>query len=303
MKVKELIMSPQLEIWRVTAFQRLITLIGAMQGGASPNDELIDGLVRSLSKLPARPADKPPYVGIFAVQDTAQGRQKAIERLRMLGSALQGDVSPIDGSVDDLIRALSNLPKRPADKPPYASIFPKSTMKLLTASDLLKIAPQAPAKRMDQLAPNLIRTIIEFDITTPLRQAHFLAQIAHESDRFNAMEEYASGADYEWRDDLGNIYPGDGVRYKGRGLIQITGRTNYRDCGRALGVDLVSNPTRLADPDLASRSAGWYWSTRKLNPDADRDDVRTITRVINGGYNGLDDRIQLLAAAKRVLGI
>jgi putative chitinase len=68
-------------------------------------------------------------------------------------------------------------------------------------------------------------------------------------------------------------------------------------------VDLVSNPTRLADPDLACRSAGWYWRTRKLNPDADRDDVRTVTYVINGGYNGLDDRIQLLAAAKRVLGI
>ncbi len=182
-------MSPQLEIWRVEAFQRLITLISAMQGGASPNDELIDGLVRSLSKLPARPAGKPPYLGIFAVQDVAQGRQKAIERLRMLSNTLQGDLTPNDGYVDDLIRALSKLPNRPSDKQPYAGLFPKSNMKLLAASDLLKIAPEAPAKRMDQLAPNLIRTMIEFDITTPLRQAHFLAQIAHESDRFNALEE------------------------------------------------------------------------------------------------------------------
>lgn len=297
------LMFPQLEIWRIEAFQRLIALIGVMQGGACPNDELIDGLVRVLSKLPARPSDKPPYLGIFAVQDCTQGRQKAIQRLRVLAPTLQGDLCPADGYVDDLIRALSKLPKRPTDKQPYIGLFPKSNMKMLVAVDLLKIAPQAPAKRTDQLAPNLNRTMIEFDITTPLRQAHFLAQIAHESDRFNAVEEYASGAEYEWRDDLGNVYPGDGVRYKGRGLIQITGRINYRDCGRALGVDLVSNPTRLADPDLASRSAGWYWSTRQLNQDADRDDVRTVTRVINGGYNGLDDRIQLLAAAKRVLGI
>ncbi|MGQ9871626.1 glycoside hydrolase family 19 protein [Leptodesmis sp.] len=296
-------MSPQLDIWRVQAFQRLITLIGAMKGGVCPSDELIDELVRSLSKLPARPAGKPPYLGIFAIQDCTQGRQKAIERLRVLRNTLQGDLCPADGYVDDLIRTLSNLPKRPADRPPYAGLFPKSNMRILMASDLLKIAPEAPAKRAEQLAPNLNRAMIEFEIITPLCQAHFLAQIAHESDRFNAMEEYASGAAYEWRDDLGNIYPGDGVRYKGRGLIQITGRANYHDCGRALGVDLISNPTRLADPDLACRSAGWYWHSRQLNKDAARDDVRTVTRVINGGYNGLDDRIQLLTAAKRVLEI
>ncbi len=70
-----------------------------------------------------------------------------------------------------------------------------------------------------------------------------------------------------------------------------------------LGVDLISNPKRLANPDLACRSAGWFWSVNQLNGDADRDDVRTVTRVINGGYNGLDDRIQLLQAAKRVLKV
>ncbi len=145
--------------------------------------------------------------------------------------------------------------------------------------------------------------MVEFNISTPLRQAHFLAQIAHESDRFNALEEYASGEDYEGRDDLGNTQPGDGVRFKGRGLIQITGRTNYGDCGKALGVDLINNPTKLAAPDLASRSAGWFWAINQLNGDADNDDVRTVTRVINGGYNGLDDRIMLLQAAKQVLKV
>jgi putative chitinase len=176
-------------------------------------------------------------------------------------------------------------------------------MVLLTPDKLRSIAPEAPSGRPEQLAPQLNRTMVEYSINTPLRQAHFLAQVAHESDCFNALEEYASGEEYEYRDDLGNTQPGDGVRFKGRGLIQITGRTNYADCSKAMGVDLISNPRRLADPDLASRSAGWFWSTRQLNGDADRDDVRTVTRVINGGYNGLDDRIQLLKAAKSVLGI
>ncbi len=296
-------MSPQLDIWRAQAFKRLIDLIADMKGEANAQDALVDELVRSLSKLPARPADKPAYLGIFSVQDTTAGRQKAIERLRMLATTLNGDLCPADGMVDDLIRVLSNLPKRPADKQPYASLFPEIKMKLLTTKDLLEIAPGASGDRVNKLVPELNRTMIEFDINTPLRQAHFLAQLAHESDRFNALEEYASGEDYEWRDDLGNVYPGDGVRFKGRGLIQVTGRTNYQDCGRALGVDLVANPKRLSDPDLAARSAGWFWHKNKLNPDADRDDVKTVTRVINGGLNGFEDRVHLLKRAKKVLDV
>jgi putative chitinase len=293
----------QLQIWRIQAFLRLESLITKMQDSSNRNDELVDALVRNLSNLPARPADKPPYAGIFATSDVKVGRQKAVDQLQDLQSRLQGDLNSTDALVDDLIRAISNLPARPADKKPYMSLFSESNMILLTAQQLLAIAPDADSSQVESLAPCLNETMVEFSINTPLRQAHFLAQVAHESDRFNALEEYASGEDYEWRDDLGNIQPGDGVRFKGRGLIQVTGRTNYGDCGRALGVDLISNPKRLADPDLASRSAGWYWSTRQLNGDADRDDVRTVTRVINGGYNGLDDRMQLLDAAKQVLGV
>jgi putative chitinase len=93
------------------------------------------------------------------------------------------------------------------------------------------------------------------------------------------------------------------VRFKGRGLIQITGRANYGDCGEALGVDLITHPTRLAEPDLACRSAGWFWNTRNLSSFADRDDVDTITYRINGGYNGYDERVEFLHIAKSVLGI
>lgn len=293
----------QLQIWRLQALVRLLALVAKLQGDTCKSDELIDGLIRKLNGQPARPTDKPAYVGIFGAIDTPAGRKKACDQLQTCWNKLQGDCNDTDGLVDDLLRVLSNLPPRPSDKQPYASIFPISKMAWITPDKLRAIAPEAPSGRPEQLAPQLNRTMIEYSINTPLRQAHFLAQVAHESDRFNALEEYASGEDYEYRDDLGNTQPGDGVRYKGRGLIQVTGRTNYGECGRALGVDLINNPKRLADPDLASRSAGWYWSTRQLNGDADRDDVRTVTRVINGGYNGLDDRIQLLQAAKKALGV
>jgi putative chitinase len=167
----------------------------------------------------------------------------------------------------------------------------------------MAIAPYVRRDRLEKLLPHLNTTLERYNITTPLRKAHFLAQVGHESDGFNTNEEYASGAAYEWRRDLGNTQAGDGVRFKGRGLIQVTGRANYEECGRALGVDLIRNPQRLGDDDLACLSAGWFWSTRNLNPHADRDDVVRITRIINGGENGLADRRNYLARAKRVFGI
>ena len=291
----------QLDIWRIQALIRLGSLISKLQGVVNKNDELVDQLIRVLSNLPPRPVDKPAYVGLFSISDVKVGRQGAATRLQELAGKLQGSVNEKDGLVDNALRALSNLPDRPAGKQPYAGLFQTSTMLLLTPQQILAIAPDASTNRVNALTPYLNRTMVEFNVSTPLRQAHFLAQIAHESDRFNALEEYASGEEYEGWDELGNIYSGDGVRFKGRGLMQVTGRTNYSACGKALGVDLINNPTQLANPDLASRSAGWFWAIKQLNGDADNDDVRTVTRVINGGYNGLDDRIQLLQAAKHVL--
>lgn len=122
--------------------------------------------------------------------------------------------------------------------------------------------------------------------------AQFMAQMCHESASFRAMEEYASGAAYEGRKDLGNTQRGDGKRYKGRGFIQLTGRSNYRKYGEQLGVDLENNPSKASDPTIAAKVAIAYWRTRVEPNVGDFSDTKAVTKLINGGYNGLDDRIQ-----------
>jgi putative chitinase len=289
---------------RKQAGDRLFTLISGLKGNASTNDGLVDDLVRAISKLPARPSGRKPYEGLFPGLTISTSRNQAAERLKQLVSSLENDPNPQDVLVDNLIRVLNKLPARPADQKPYAGLYSVAAPKgLITQSQLEAIAPFSSKSRLTKLLPFINQTLTEFKINTPRRIAHFIAQTAHESDAFNTNEEYASGADYEGRADLGNTQPGDGRRFKGRGLIQVTGRANYRDCGQALGVDLISNPTRLADFDLAARSAGWFWNREGLNQFADRDDVLTITRRINGGYNGLDDRKAYLSRAKRVFNI
>ncbi|XXF81046.1 glycoside hydrolase family 19 protein [Myxococcaceae bacterium GXIMD 01537] len=172
----------------------------------------------------------------------------------------------------------------------------------VTAQQLRAIMPKLPEAQLTRDLPYLNCAMIEADIVTPLRQAAFLAQLAHESGELRFMEELSSGAAYEGRRDLGNTQPGDGPRYKGRGPIQLTGRANYRAAGLALGVDLEGNPTRAKDPDVSYRVAGWYWDSRNLNPLADFQDFVGITRAINGGLNGLDQRQRYYAVAKQALG-
>ena len=155
-------------------------------------------------------------------------------------------------------------------------------------------------KYWSHLEPAMLR----YEINTPLRQAHFLAQIGHESGELRYNEELASGAAYEGRGDLGNTEAGDGVRFKGRGLIQLTGRANYTSYGKAIGKDLLSgdNPKQVADdPDMAVDVACWFWTTRNLNKAADADDALKITKRINGGTKGLEDRMRLLERAKTIL--
>lgn len=130
------------------------------------------------------------------------------------------------------------------------------------------------------------------------RLAHFMAQLAHESGGFRYMEEIASGQAYEGRANLGNTQPGDGKRYKGRGVLQITGRANYRTFGRRIGIDIERHPEIAAIPSISLHLALEYWAERKLNTLADADDIVTITKRINGGVNGLADRKAYLTKAK-----
>jgi putative chitinase len=127
-------------------------------------------------------------------------------------------------------------------------------------------------------------------LDTPLRLAHFMAQLIHESGSFRYMEEIASGKNYEGRKDLGNTQSGDGVRFKGRGPIQLTGRANYREFGRRAGIDFESNPQLVAIPSIGLLVACMFWDSKGLNLSADLDDVERITRKINGGLNGFEDR-------------
>ncbi|SNT19265.1 glycoside hydrolase family 19 protein [Sphingopyxis indica] len=136
---------------------------------------------------------------------------------------------------------------------------------------------------------------------SPLRLAHLMAQLVHESGGFRYMEEIASGSAYEGRKDLGNVIPGDGKRYKGRGPIQITGRANYRTYGQRIGIDIENHPEIAAVPSIGLHLALEYWKRNGLNTLADADNVRGITKLINGGFNGLGDREAQLVKAKELL--
>ncbi len=147
-----------------------------------------------------------------------------------------------------------------------------------------------------------------FQIDTPLRLEHFLAQTAHESDAFRTTVEYATGQAYEGRKDLGNVQPGDGVRYKGRGPIQLTGRDNYRAFTKWMHKIKPDCPDFEAQPELVGQFpwAGWaavyFWAQKGLNNLADKDDLVAITLKVNGGRNGLASRAKYLARAKTVIG-
>jgi putative chitinase len=171
---------------------------------------------------------------------------------------------------------------------------------VITLDELKKIMPYA-GRRAEFYIDHLNSAMDEFGIDTPQRQAAFLAQIAHESGSLNYVKELASGKDYEGRKDLGNVESGDGVRFKGRGLIQITGRDNYRACGQVLDLPLIDNPELLETPENACRSAGWFWQSRGLNELADKGDFLLITKRVNGGTNGYKDRLAYYERAQEVL--
>lgn len=171
---------------------------------------------------------------------------------------------------------------------------------MFTLQELTAIIPHS-GKRAEVFLDPLNAAMQEFEINSSVREAAFLAQIAHESGSLKYVRELADGTAYELRADLGNTNPGDGRRYRGRGLIQITGRANYQACGDALGADLIGSPELLEGTDLACRSAAWYWKTHGLNELADKCDFKLITKRINGGYNGYQERLAYYERAQKVL--
>lgn len=169
----------------------------------------------------------------------------------------------------------------------------------MTLDELKKIVRPNLA---DKYYQPLVDTMKKYSINTPLRIQHFLAQVLHESGGFRYKEEIADGSAYEGRRDLGNTQVGDGKTFKGRGLIQLTGRANYESFKKDSGIDVVKNPELVAnDPNLSALVAGWFWNKKNLNRYADKDDINTITKIINGGFNGLNDRKNYLQKAKSII--
>jgi len=203
---------------------------------------------------------------------------------------------------------------------------------MISATQLKKIFHSADQADLDEICGPLNAAMQEFGIDTPARQAMFLAQCAHESGNFAHVEEnlhyraetllkvfhkyYKTAADaaahakkpelianrvYSSRMGNGDAASGDGYRYRGRGLIQLTGKDNYTACGKALNVDLHKTPDYLETAEGASRSAAWFWSHNGLNKFADADDILGCTKRVNGGTNGLEDRTKHYKDAKAVL--
>ncbi len=206
---------------------------------------------------------------------------------------------------------------------------------VLSTAILQSIMPKARVGDLNKYLDALNEEMPGAAIHTPLRIAHFIAQLAHESGNFRYHTENLNYSAKALRGVFGRYFPtdekaeayarqpekiasrvyarrmgngdeasGEGWKYKGRGLIQLTGKDNYSRCGAALGLDLVNEPEQVAEnPNTAVAAAAWFWNHRNLNAYADQDDVKAITKRINGGYHGLEDRTHFLNSAKEALGV
>jgi putative chitinase len=255
--------------------------------GVSGKNDLVDVLVfqilfnLNIARFPdPKPAKLKPDGRI------GPGTIKAIEKFETaVTGAVNSDgmIAPDDATIQALLKGLPAGPSK---------------------EKLSVVMPQALPKKIDLYFEPLVAGMKKYKITSDLRMAHFIAQIGHETASFRYAEEIADGSAYEGRADLGNTEAGDGKRFKGRGLIQLTGRANYRAYSQDSGVDYIAKPQLVAtDPYVAVDVACWFWNKNGLNKLADQDDVKAVTKRINGGFNGLDDRIDYLTRAKAVLSL
>lgn len=175
----------------------------------------------------------------------------------------------------------------------------------ITEAQVKRIMPKAMDARVKEFVKSFNDNCDKFGISTPMRAAHYIAQVAHETGQLKWLEELASGAQYEGRKDLGNTQKGDGKRFKGRGYLQTTGRANYQayaNSGFCNG-DLMAHPEWLAQQPGCQKSSMYYWYKKKINQWADKDDCRAVTKAINGGYNHYAERAQFTRMAKIVFGL
>lgn len=205
---------------------------------------------------------------------------------------------------------------------------------MLSIAQMKAVLPRLNWDKAQLFIPSISTVLPKYGIDTPLRKTHFLAQVAHESGGLQFTEEnlnysvqgllsvfkkYFPTTDianqyarqpkkianrvYANRMGNGNEASGDGYKYRGRGLIQLTGKVNYQKCSDDTGIDIVSNPDLLLQPEWALTSACWFWQKNKLNKYADQDDVIMVTKIINGGTHGLNDRLQYLQSFKQIYQI
>lgn len=175
----------------------------------------------------------------------------------------------------------------------------------ITEQQIRRIMPRAMGERVKEFVASFNEYCEVFGINTPIRAAHYIAQVAHETGELKWLEEIASGKQYEGRKDLGNTQPGDGVKYKGRGYLQCTGRANYQsyqNSGYCVG-NLMDHPEWLAKQPGCQKASMWFWKKNNLNRYADSDDARGLSKRINGGYNGLSQRLYYTRVAKKVFGV
>jgi putative chitinase len=176
----------------------------------------------------------------------------------------------------------------------WNKLFANSTENIIVLDSNLKLE-KLKGIIPDNVISQIPTTADKFNITNTLRLAHFLSQCAHESGNFKWVTEFASGKAYEGRKDLGNTEPGDGVKFKGRGYIQLTGRANYTKFSQFCGEDCVVNPELVATK-YPMLSAAYFFDKNKLWSICDKgatdSDVKALTKRVNGGYNGLDDRLE-----------
>lgn len=193
---------------------------------------------------------------------------------------------------------------------------------MLNRQQALYIMP-AVAPRIDSWLVPINDTMHRYEIATPLRAAAYIAQLAHETGQLRwhrelwgptpQQQRYERDFQRPWtRDDqrnslafmLGNSEAGDGSRFRGRGLFQLTGRTNYQKYSDYMGIDFIADPGELEEPQYGADSSGWYWAVFKgLSPLADVGDFEKITRRINGGLNGYADRLNYYRRAKTAFGV